>query len=374
MRHRIPLSLLTLLMLLLLMGMAQGEGARSTATPAPKATQQVIRVEMRVTPTPKPDASPVPDNTPEVDGESEVIQLITPKPRLVDRVNRPRDHADFAFAPDAALLEIYFPQIINADAAILRSGGETVIIDTPDHQQAQRLVALVKHLGITRVDAVYQSHPHPDHTQGLYALRQVADIGAFYIAFDELTNPYMMESMAVCLKYGIPVKRIQDGHTFTIGSATAQVWLKGDESWGLNDQSAITRIAYGERTALFTGDAEFRLQKRLAEVVPPALMEVEFLKYPHHGVDKMGEEFAAATKPLFTVITGNQFRNKAALRQLRSLDIPFTTCQNKCVRVVTDGETWLMEPLLLPGGEVEENVPTTPPDEVIDQQQRDTIE
>lgn len=363
MRHPFRLLLSSaMLTLLLFLGQAQGEG-QPLAAPSPSPRTAVPRVEMRVTPTPVPEATTpgeAPVETPDV------IQLITPKPRLVDRINHPNAYPDFSFAPDAELLEIYFPQIMNADSAILRCGGETVIIDTPDHAQAHRLAALVKHLGITRVDSVYQSHPHPDHTQGLYALRQVADIGEFCISFDELTNNYMMESMAVCQKYHIPVRQCGDGTPFTIGRATAEIWVKGDPDWDVNNRSAVTRVAYGERTALFTGDAEFKLQKRLAESIPPEQMQVEFLKYPHHGVDKMGEEFVSAVHPLFAVITGNQYRNRNALRQLRSLNIPFTTCQGKCVRVATDGETWLMEPLLLPNANAQSGLPTTPPDDMLE--------
>ena len=43
---------------------------------------------------------------------------------VINRINAPDVSADFAFAADAELLEIIFPQILDCDAAFLRCGGE----------------------------------------------------------------------------------------------------------------------------------------------------------------------------------------------------------------------------------------------------------
>ena len=48
---------------------------------------------------------------------------------VINRINAPDVAADFAFAEDSDLLEIIFPQILDCDAAFLRCGGETMLID-----------------------------------------------------------------------------------------------------------------------------------------------------------------------------------------------------------------------------------------------------
>lgn len=67
--------------------------------------------------------------------------------------------ADFAFAEDADLLEIIFPQILDCDAAFLRCGGETMLIDCATSGQAQRILNMFKQLGITHVDKIVNTHP-----------------------------------------------------------------------------------------------------------------------------------------------------------------------------------------------------------------------
>ena len=49
--------------------------------------------------------------------------------RLIDRIADPEAEPDFAFAPDAELLEIIFPQVLNADAMLLRCGGRSILVD-----------------------------------------------------------------------------------------------------------------------------------------------------------------------------------------------------------------------------------------------------
>ena len=81
---------------------------------------------------------------------------------VINRINAPDVSADFAFAEDADLLEIIFPQILDCDAAFLRCGGETMLIDCATSGQAQRILNMFKQLGITHVDKIVNTHPHAD--------------------------------------------------------------------------------------------------------------------------------------------------------------------------------------------------------------------
>ena len=76
-------------------------------------------------------------------------EAANPASVLVDRINAPQVHADFAFAEDAALFEVIFPQILNCDAIFLRCGGETILVDSCKKAYSQRIVNMCKQLGIT---------------------------------------------------------------------------------------------------------------------------------------------------------------------------------------------------------------------------------
>lgn len=267
-------------------------------------------------------------------------------PVLVDRINAPDEYASFAFAQDAQLLEIVFPQILNCDAALLRCGGESMLIDCASAQQAQRVINLLEQLGVDKLDYVVNTHPHYDHLQGLEMIAQAVEVKELRVCFDENETKHMAAAMAVCEQYQIPVTHFGDGDRFTLGDAVIDVWLKGDEEWSLNERSAQMRVQLGERTALFTADMESKLQGRIVEVIPPELLDIDVLKYPHHGLTALGADMLAATSPLFAVITNNGGRSTRASRAgLKAEGIPFAITIPGYVSLTTDGHTWLAERL-----------------------------
>ena len=88
------------------------------------------------------------------------------------------------------------------------------------------------------------------------------------------------------------------------------------------------------------------LQKRLVESVPAELLDVDILKYPHHGIQALNAEFREAVSPLFAVITNQDYERMANTKQrLRQNEIPFAFTLKGPVAVCTDGTTWLVERL-----------------------------
>lgn len=267
-------------------------------------------------------------------------------PVLVDRINTPRENADFAFAEDAPLLEMYFAPVFDADAAVLRCGGETIMIDCGSKVMTKRTIGMLRQLGVAEVDAIINTHPHYDHLQGLEQIAQVVKVKELRMCFPATETEQAQLTLDFCEKNGIPVTYYEDGAQWNLGGAVIDVWLKGDDEWKLNDRSAVMRVQYGQRTALFTADAEFILQKRLAEVIPAELLDVDILKYPHHGISVMDAGFAEMVSPAFAVITNQDYeRMKNTKARLRTNKIPFAFTLKGPVAVCTDGTTWLVERL-----------------------------
>ena len=265
-------------------------------------------------------------------------------PLLVDRINHPE--TAFSFAPEAELLEIVFPQELNVDSAVIRCGGQVMLIDCASRAMAQRMVNLLEQLGVTEVDFVAISHPHYDHIEGLEQIAQTVKIRELRVGHPAGETENLDKALAVCEKYEIPVTWYRDGEVWSLGGTQIDVWLKGDDAWGLNDRSAVMRLQFGQRTALFCADAENRLQRRLAEVIPPEKLDVDVMKYPHHGKTALLWGFYAATTPAFAVITNNNSRS--ALESRTFLDkngVPWAITVPGYVRLRTDGVTWLADRL-----------------------------
>lgn len=262
---------------------------------------------------------------------------------VVDRVNAPKEQADFAFAEKAALLEVYFPHIMNCDAALLRCGGETMLIDCASAKYAPRLVQMLEHLGITEIDCVVNTHPHYDHLEGLATLAQAVKVKELRLCFPEDYDKQTIKAVKAAQENGIPVSQYADGDQWTLGDAVIDVWLKGDSSWYLNDQSAVMRVQYGQRTMLFTADIERSAMTRLAEVIPTEELDIDIMKYPHHGKSGLNTAFREATTPLLCVITNTNTTKHKSIETLRRHKIPYVCTTPGILSLRCDGATWLVE-------------------------------
>ena len=267
-------------------------------------------------------------------------------PVLVDRINQPEACADFVFAEDAALLEIVFPQMLDCDAILLRCGGETILVDACKKAFSARIVNMCKQLGITRIDRVYNTHPHEDHIGGFREVIKEIEVGELWICFPEDYNDHMKTAVSAANKAGIPVRSYADGDVFTLGGATIEVWKLEGKSTEMNDCSAQMKVTFGERTFLMAADLEENGQKVFAEMKGEAL-DADILKYPHHGIEKLREDYLAAVSPLFMVITNNH-RQTAGWKWINGNKntIPFAYTVPNLVHLTTDGTTWIVEKLV----------------------------
>ncbi|MGN1019767.1 MAG: ComEC/Rec2 family competence protein [Aristaeellaceae bacterium] len=267
---------------------------------------------------------------------------------LVDAISKPSLLEEFAFPEGAELLEIFFPQVRDCDAALVRCGGKTMLIDCASASQGTRVTALLEQLGVERIDYLVNTHPHNDHIEGLPYVADKAEIGALYICFPEDITERMKKAVAVAEERNIPVVQFGDGSSFDMGGTAVDVWMKYPEEGDLNQRSAVLRLQLGERTALFTADITKETQELLAGQIDPALLDIDLLKYPHHGKETLQADFLAATSPVFAVITNNGGMTSSASRKcLGNAHIAYSTTVPGFVYCVTDGETWLVQRLAM---------------------------
>ena len=267
---------------------------------------------------------------------------------LVDAIAKPSLLESYAFPEDAELLEIIFPQVRDCDAALVRCGGETMLIDCASTSQAVRVTALLEQLGLEKIDYLVNTHPHHDHIEGLADVADKVEIGAMYIGFPEDITERMEKAVARAETRNIPVVHYGDGDRFTLGEAVLDVWMKCPDTCNLNERSAQIRVQLGERTMLFTADMQAKTQQALLEQVDPALLDIDLMKYPHHGKEALRPEFLSAATPLFAVVTNNGGKSSYTGRKcLAYAHIPYANTVPGYVYCVTDGQTWLVQRLAM---------------------------
>ena len=174
-------------------------------------------------------------------------------------------------------LRVVFVDVGQGDAAVLRSGSWTGLVDGgPAGSEGAIEVALAK-LGVRRLDTLVISHLHADHTGGLPAL--VAE----YRPRRAWVAGAVRGGLAAALRgAGTAVVQARRGLTKRFGTAKATVLAPGGLSGDANTDSIVLELDAAGRRVVFTGDStgagETAAGATLARGPP-----VDVLKVSHHG-------------------------------------------------------------------------------------------
>jgi competence protein ComEC len=217
------------------------------------------------------------------------------------------------------------------------------------------------------------THPQRDHLQGLIAVLDRYDADYFIRSdIDNATEGYQ-ELQDVIKKKNIPVKFATRGEKIDIGptsisllwpsreqialfkryflasqGSTLQDSVLGSQTTDLNDGSIVFLLRYGFFDALFTGDADARVEEnyRTDNLADDTL---EVLKVPHHGSRTgMTDEFVRRLHPALAVISvgKNSYGHpaKEILDKLANVSSRvLRTDQERDIEVISDGRDWIVK-------------------------------
>ena len=247
------------------------------------------------------------------------------------------------FEDDAQLLEIWIPQIHDADAALILCGGHSALIDTGDAKQVEGLVRVIAAFSDCRVDDIFLSHPHHDHLGGFKSMLDRISVGRLLTGFRGTENSQMQAGIDLAAKSGITVGYFADGDVFQIGDATLTVLMCSGDDWSLNDRSAVMRLQFGDASILFMADTGSKTQSALLRRSDAKdLLRADIIKAPHHGITKLSSDFLAAADPELVLITNTQ-RVAGVNSNLTAADIPIVYTCTGVTHLITDGVNWAVE-------------------------------
>lgn len=293
-------------------------------------------------PLPSPEA-PAPERTHTAPAETPL------PPAVIDRTLGEDLTDTIRFRVDSVFFHIWFPNIDNADEAVLICGDEVWLLDAGDVRAGARGVELMKKLGVEKIDKIINSHPHHDHIGGLETTCAAFPVGELLICFPGDRNSHMATALSVARKYSVAVGTYGDGDTLTMGGGKVSLrfLLPRGETLDLNSLSAVTLVQCGDRRILFAADTERPGQEALLTQYAPEDLRAEILKYPHHGKSALVDGFWRAVSPSLAVVTnarakcpdwaGIDFLDRKKIRTL------FTNTVDSYCHLYTDGTAWVAE-------------------------------
>ena len=284
-------------------------------------------------------------------GEGTAPNPVFEAPAVINRSADPEAWGEFAFPEDAKILHIWFPNVMNADEAILIYDGQVWLIDCGDETMGARGAELIRKLGIESIDRVFNSHPHHDHLNGLKATDQAAKVAELDICFAVNSTKHMKKAMQYAAKNDIHVEEYQEGSVYVMGDGevTLMFFVNTETNLDVNNRSAVTMIRYRDRSILFMGDMEKPGQTTMLARVPAEEFDADLLKYPHHGKSAMNDAFLEAVSPEIAIVTNKKVESWKGVKYLKKHKIPYlytNTYEKKIpmyIHLMTDGEHWVIE-------------------------------
>lgn len=257
-------------------------------------------------------------------------------------------------------LEVYFLDVGQGDSALIRHTGEvgawTMLVDTGEYAYADGLTDYLRDLGVERIDALVCTHPHTDHMGCMARIVQRFDVGECYMPrvpeeMAPTTSAYEALLDALSAKEGITVSAFHSSTDIACpeGLEVQALAPRPDAAWDdLNNWSGVLRLAYGDTSFLFTGDAEKQSERDILEDAEEQGWELSstVLKCGHHGSStSTSAKFLKAVAPQYAVVScgrENEYGHphKETLKKLDLAKIPvYRTDQDGTVLARSDGKT-----------------------------------
>lgn len=232
---------------------------------------------------------------------------------------------------DKGYTDICFLDAGQGDACVIKTNdNHFVLIDGGDKNCGEHtLIPYLEYENIHKLDAVFLSHLHEDHLNGVLELiDKDFRIDTIYISVSaEVSELYDILKKATDDKK-IPLKPLFDGNELSFGKVKLSViaseymgYVTEDE----NDNSLILRMDYGKNSILFTGDATKTSEAYLKD---NKSIDADILKVGHHGSSgSSGMAFLSAVSPKLAIISvgrNNRYHlpSEKTLSSLKVLNIP----------------------------------------------------
>lgn len=205
--------------------------------------------------------------------------------------------------------QVYFLDVGQGDCELIRlKNGQTVLIDSGTGETSAQLTDYIKKLGVSRIDILIATHPHEDHIGGMAQVVRSFPVGKIYMpkiasAQVPTTNVYETLLKAIQSK-GLSINTARGGtEILNSDEETLQIFApNGSKYDNLNNYSVAVKLTSGEKSFLFTGDAETASEKEMLKKGYPLKSDV--LKCGHHGSStSTSAEFLKAVAPGAAVIS-----------------------------------------------------------------------
>ena len=247
--------------------------------------------------------------------------------------------------------EVHFVDVGQGDGSLVISGGEAMVIDTGERDDADKFIRYLKDQGVTKLKYLVITHPHTDH------MGEAADLISA-IPTDNIIMPKITGDMVptnstykyflkTVQKLGMKITTSRDA-TYELGGIRFETYTTKEVHDDLNNYSTLVKVIDGENSFLFTGDCE---DEEEYEMLDQGFdLSATVLSAGHHGsAYSSTEEFLDAVNPQYAIVScglNNSYghpHDEAVERLNRYAKYYYTTAENGSIVFLSDGKGLTVE-------------------------------
>ncbi len=263
--------------------------------------------------------------------------------------------------PEPGHLDLRMLNVGQGDAILIQTSEQTVLIDTSDVDEREKLRSELQKAGVRKIDKVILTHPHADHIGGMELLLKEFQVGEVYDNGMLSTSKLYIGYRKALKAKGIPCHALKAGDvldfgdhiSFQVFAPSAEQVQKGSKKGykhDPNNESVTGKLVFGTFSMMFTGDAETKEEESMLARYQKDL-KASVLKAGHHGSKTSSSNvFLRAVQPEAVLIScgaGNDYGHphKEAMKRFRALKLKiFETDKNGTIRITSDGQSYQIQP------------------------------
>ena len=247
------------------------------------------------------------------------------------------------------------------DSILIQTGEKTVLVDTSDVDERDKLRAELKKADVKKIDTIILTHPHADHIGGMDVLLDEYTVGMVYDNGMPSTSKLYLGYVKKLKEKKIERKGLVAGDRVDLGGGavfevlgpSAELVKEGSVKGykhDPNNESVVGRLVFGNFSMMLTGDAEKKEEQAILATYSAAVKST-ILKAGHHGSKTSSSaDFLRAVQPEAALIScgvNNDYGHphKETMKKYHALKIPiYVTAENGTITVTSDGKTYKIVP------------------------------
>lgn len=252
-------------------------------------------------------------------------------------------------AANSGDLRIYFLDVGQGDASLIRYHDTVILIDAGEVDQGDQVVHDLRKLGVDHIDLLVASHPHSDHIGGMQEVLDAFPVDKVLDSGLPHTSMLYERFLETVNRKGIRYMIAEQGQKIDLNPSLSililsppKERLEGD----LNTNSIVLKISHARISFLFTGDAGAVAENELIRAGYSP--EAQILKVAHHGSsDASSATFLSRVRPEVAVISLSRdnpygYPHRETLDALQTAAGPsiFRTDRDGTVLIQSNGTTY----------------------------------